>query len=252
MKSVDLAQVNALIVRAATSGALAGLADATDSSLAVGLAAGTGLALDQLLNNAQQKRIGRAGYAIELASAFRSVDPGEFAAHVASDDRILELSCILLDAASRAADQEHFLFLARLLADGAFAEDAAAVDSFAYVVQAVSDLSPVHLRVLRFLDAEHPAKFEGLARSSDVTAPIHSSALKEPVLSDLIGRGLIKGYTPNELSAQVKAELTISYDDRGAAGFSAYRLTLFGRDVCRRLREAGEQLKKSTESNDVL
>jgi hypothetical protein len=228
-------QINKFVVRAAAAGPLAGIADATGNSLAVGAAAAAAVVINDVISAAQVRRHQRAEGAVALASRIADIDQADFAKSIVSNDHILELSMMLLEAASRTANEQHFMMLAHLLAEGSFIHDAAETDSFAYIVKTVSNLDGNHLRALKSLGEDRDKRYENLIRPEELTKYISTHSIHDSICNDLIVRNLAKGYSPNDLNAQVKAELSISYNSNGP---TAYTLTSLGREVCRRLQEA--------------
>lgn len=244
----DEKTIRELMLRMSVATPLTTAAAATGSAVAAGVSAGVALGADHLIAKGQERRRQRAATALDLAAQLRGIDSSDFAIHIASDDHILELAMMLLEAASRAADEQHFMMLAQLLAEGGFAEDEATLDEYAYVARAVAGLGVGHLQTLRTLNANRDPRREGLARYDEVTRDV-PQVLKGPVRLDLVNRNLIAGYSPNEIAANVKAELVISYDTPVP---SAYALTEFGREVCRRLDEAAAVLREEADDGDGL
>lgn len=230
-------QLESLIVRAVAAGPIAGFADLTDNSLVVGAAATTAVVVDAFISRATARRHQQIEVCLDVAAQFAKIDTADFAVRIVSNDHIMELAIMLLEAASRTADKEHFLMLAKLLADGSFIEDVAETDSFAYIARTVARLDSNHLRALKSLGEVRDSRHENYVKYNMVTRYIATSSIREAILNDVVTNGLAKGFEPNEINAQVKAELSISYDSRVPA---AYSLTSFGREVYRRLKEAGE------------
>lgn len=237
-------RLRSLVLRASVAGPISAVADVTGSPVVAGVAAAAALAIDDLINEGWKRRHDRAATALELAASLRDLDSSEFAAHVVSDDHVMELAMIVLDAATRSTDEAHFWMLAQLLAEGAFKEDSADIDEVAYVAKAVSGLTSSHLRVLRIVAAQTNP---GVIRYDEMTRSIKNVTIAEPIRIDLLNLGLVMSYRADELSQQTKAAINFPHNTPGHVVFGS---TTFGREVCRRLDEAAEQIRRGGGSDD--
>jgi hypothetical protein len=223
------------VVAAAVVGPLAGLADATGSSLVVGVAASAAVGIDAGLRKLGELRIKRASDTYEDAAAIAGVPAEQMLTAVLASETLLDLFGVCVEASARTPLHVKRRILARLLAEGYSEPDQAKLENRVYMARILNDLEQPHFAVLRELASVEKATLVDLAALLDPPQFVDST------LSVLIRNGLVRSLH-QLLSPRYPTSYTGQDDEPGAPQGGSFAITVLGRDFCRWAQDATEQL----------
>ncbi|WP_324654024.1 hypothetical protein [Georgenia sp. H159] len=177
------------------------------------------------------RRENNAIQVVEKAAYRTEISVEQLLATALADPNLSRLLHGALQAAGASLDQEKVEALARCLANGV--EDVARVDGEALVVRALSDLDPVHIRVLAKLErtAMQPRDIHRfICGDIDAREFLLAEDLSGPVLAVLERHGLAESHQ------EIKNRRGSAYTrDRAPEVETRFECTEFGRMCLRRL-----------------
>jgi hypothetical protein len=223
------------MVAAVVLGPLAGLADASGSSVVVGAAASVAVGLDVGLRKLGEMRVRRAIDTCEDAASMAGLQVEEMLTAILSTEGLLDLFGVCVETSARTPLHVKRRILARLLSEGYGEPDRAKLENRVYMARILNDLEQPHFTVLRKLASVETAGLVDLASLLDPPQFVDST------LSVLIRNGLVRD-VQQFLSPRYPTSYADHDDEPGAPKGGSFTITVLGQDFCRWAENATEQL----------